>query len=641
MIFPGQALKFSEEDLETLGIEIKVLLDDLETQHETLYEGIEKAWCAYEAEKQSEKKNFPWAGASNVMIPIVMIHVNATLSRYLTMVKSNENIWVGRSDNEEFVKGGFVIEIPRFLNWAARGNEFDFDTPTSDWMLEVINCGEGVITLGWENKSAEVLIPGEKKTQTVGYKSGPMVEHIPRENCLWDRNYRAWEAPLFSRKSLLSWSDMVRRVNEGGWDWDVVEGVKGETEAYSGTAAGKVTEDKDRRSGVERSQSYGLYDWREVWVDWPTVARSAGVKPPEDMEEGDGLTTIVVFQHRRSGKIAKVCAKPYLHPYNPFFDAYFKKRSGIHSSSGLGLILYDIQEACATFVNQSADAVTKANSTSGVTSQAQMADVDIAINKFALVDDVSEIQEFGNAKNIGPDMALFAQLNVIAERITGINDPGLGRETRMGGHPAPATSTLSLLQEGKKLDLVGIRSIRQAISKLGEYLAVLYQQYEKNPQKIMRAVGAEDGQKVLEWMFPDKDTPLVGNLELDLAAISETMNPQMEQQKALAMFQITSNFYALVTQFLQLASNPKAPPTLVMAMVKGLQALQESYKKILESSDIDDIKSFTLDLDQLTQQLSQSRQQAQGAAQGSPPGGPQGPPPGAQGGQGPGIGSGL
>lgn len=267
--------------------------------------------------------------------------------------------------------------------------------------------------------------------------------------------------------------------------------------------------------------------------------------------------------------------------------------------------------------------------------------MDLAINKFAIVDDVTEVMEFGKGKNIAPDMALFAQMNIIAERITGINDPALGRETRMGGHPAPATSTLSLIQEGKKLDVVGIRSIRQAISKLGEYLAVLYQQYEPNPEKIMRAVGREDGAKVLQWMMPSKDTPLIGNLELDLAAISETMNPQVEQQKALAMFQITGNFYALVTQFLQLASNPQAPQALVMAMTKGLEALQESYKKILESSDIDDIKSFVLDLDQLTNQLLQSREATQRATQKSSTGDAQGPVNGSQGGVGQNISSGL
>ena len=116
MIVPGQKLSFSKEALESLGIEVADILGDLEQQHEKSMENRVKAWQAYEAEKQVEQKNFPWLGASNVMIPIVMIHVNATLARFLMMVKSNENIWSGKSDNEEFTKKGYVVEIPRFLN---------------------------------------------------------------------------------------------------------------------------------------------------------------------------------------------------------------------------------------------------------------------------------------------------------------------------------------------------------------------------------------------------------------------------------------------------------------------------------------------------------------------------------------------
>jgi hypothetical protein len=641
MIAPGKRLSFSKEDLDLLGIEICEIIGDLEAQHGRLMEGIRKAWSAYEAEKLVEKKNSPWPGASNVMIPIVMIHANATLARYMTMIKAGENIWAGKSDNEEFVKAGFVNEIPRFLNWAARGHEFDFDTPSTDWMLELIVCGPGVLTCGWETKIVDVIVPGQKDPVPVTVKSGPFVEHIPREYCLWDQNYRAWEAPVFVRKSMLSWSDIVKRVNEDGWDWDVVQEIKGDCVPF--TPMDDVKEDKEERSGSDRlmaPSTYGLYDFREVWIDWPMVSKSRGITPPDEMEEGDRLSTIVLFVHRDSGKIVKAVAKPYFHHENPFFDAYFKKRSGINSSSGLGNILFDIQEACSTFVNQSADAVTKSNSTQGATSNPQLAKADLAPNKFVLVDDPgSDVAVFNQGKNIAPDMMLYSQLNVTAERITGISDPAMGRETRMGGHPAPATSTLSLLAEGKKLDLVGIRSIRQAISRLGIYLATLYQQFETSREKVVKAVGAEDGEKIIQWLSPEM--PIFGNLELDLAAVSETMNPQVEQQKALAIFQITGNYYALVTQFLQLAGNPQAPEALVASMLQGLTALQESYKKILESGDIDDIKSFILDLDQIGRSLLESREATQRAAQESSAREAQGANGGAQGGFGQAVGSGL
>lgn len=642
MIVSGQQLSFSPGDLEMLGRELVEILTGLEDQCEGLFEAAQKAWSWYEAEKLSEEKTTPWPHASNVVIPTIQIHVDATHARYLSMLKSNENVWAGKTSSEEFAKSGLDVEIVRFLNWSAR-NEFDFDTPTSDMILEQIVTGTGVLALGWDERTSYVMVPGQKRAQEIMVKRGPVVEHIPGEDALWDRNYRAWDAPVFSRRSLMTWSDVVQRVNRGGWDWDAAQDVKGKTIEGTDYVGHNVTEDRELVSGVDRSagpSAYRLYDFREVWIDWPLVRMSVDVKPPDEMEEGDELTTIVVFMHYPSGKIMLVTAKPYAIPDKPFYDCHFKKRSAYSASAGIAKRLSDIQDAQSTFVNQAADAVHKANSMQGVTTDPNMAAGEFALNRWVQVSDPSETKELGISAGIAPDMALFNALNVIAERITGINDPALGRETRMGGHPAPATSTLSLLQEGKKLDITAIRSIRQVIGKLGIDLATLYQQLEMDGGKIVRAVGMEDGRKIAQWMFP-ANAPIVGNIELDLAAVSETMNPAAESQKAQAIFQLTANYYALVTQYLQIVANPQVPEALAMAMLQGLFALQKSYKKILEASDEDDIKSFVLDLERLAQQIFGDRRAAQGAAAGSPLGAAAQAAGGAQGGMGAQLGSGL
>lgn len=643
MITPGVPLTFSKEDKESLGREVCSILGDLERQYDKKLERVRKAWSWYEAEKLSERKTHPWPGASNVVIPIVQIHADATHARYILLLKSHENVWVGKTRNEDFSRLGLDREIPRFLNWSA-SNEFDFDTPTNDWMLEIIVADDGVLTLGWEERTAMVILPREKKAQEVLIKSGPALEHIPRENCLWDTNYRAWDAPVFAKRSLLTWSDLVGAADKAEWDWEAIQEIKNQTTEGSSDSAGDVTRDRELRSGSDRDSAptaYRLYDIREVWIDWPLANRMIGDKPPQEMEDGDQLSTIVVFVHRNSGKVLKVQAKPWLIPDKPFYDAYFKKRPGINASGGLAHRLSDIQEACSTFVNQSADAVTKANAFNLLTSDAQLAaKTNIGPAEVNLATDVNEVTELGLSKGIGPDMALFAQLNIIAERMTGINDPALGRETRMGGHPAPATSTLSLLSEGKKLDITAIRSIRGAISKMGLDLAMLYQQMELDQEKIIKAVGWKDAEKVLGWMFSDQQS-IPGNLELDLATVSETMNPETERQKSLSIFQVTANYYALVTQYLQLAANPQAPKPLVAAMLKGLMALQKSYEKFLEAGDIDDIEAYTIELEQLVGSIVRSRTEAERSLANSPVGavsqGAGGPP----GGNGAGLGSGL
>ncbi len=640
MIEPGNRLKFSQEDRNNLGSFLCEILGDMEQQYENLFISQRDQWSVYEAEKRTPVKNYPYPGASNVVIPLVRIHADATIARYLQLIRPSSNVWTGSSDNEDFVETGLVKEIPRFINWAAK-NDFHFDEVLEEWVQEIVVTGPGVVALDWNTETVNVLDAKTKKVTPVVLNAGPVLRHVPRERLLWDTNHRIWKAPFIAEKRYLTWQDIVLGVNNG-WDWDSVKKTKDQTVGLKTGGGEQVSIDKDERGGSswgERPEIYSLYDVRRIFVDWPVIGKTVKLEAPEGMEEGDVLATIVVDLHRDSGVVYDITTAPYALAGKPYYDAYFKKRSGTNSSQGLGKLLGDLQESACTHYNQAHDAVHKANSINGVTEDARLGDKEFKFNTIALTEDSSSFQEIGISKGIMPDIALLNQTEVFAERISGVNDPGLGREARMGGHPATATSTLQLLQEGKKLDITAINSLRSAVAYLGRDIALLYQQFETNQMKIYKAVGSKDGDKILKWL---EGPSALGIMEFDLAAVSETMNPQLEQQKATAIFQLTANFYSIVSQFLTLAANPQAPPPLVVAMLQGVKALGESYERILDSGDIDDTTAFILDADRIAQQVVQARNAAASAAGGQPgPGGAQNAPPGAQGTGAPSLGSGM
>ena len=639
MIALGKHLSFSDEDLVNLGGEINQILDDMETQYADLFESQRDQWSMYEAEKRTEVKNYPYPRASNIVIPIVRIHADATIARYLQLIRPSSNVWTANSDNEDFVASGLVKEIPRFINWGAK-NDFHFDEVLEEWVQEIVVTGPGVLGLDWDTQTVNVLGADKQITEVI-LSAGPLLRHIPRENILWDTNHRVWAAPFVAVKRYMTWQDIVLRVN-GGWNWDVAQKFKGQTVSNREAGGDQVSRDKDKRSGSDwdnRPEIYSLYDIRRVYVDWTVVGKSLDLSPPNEMEEGDVLTTVVVDLHRDSGLILDITTIPYALAGKPFYDAYFKKRSGTVSSVGLGKLLGDFQESASTSINQAHDAVHKANSINGVSSDPELADAEFSWNKIIYSPDAKDFKEIGISTGVMPDIALSNQMEIYSERVSGVNDPGLGRETRMGGHPAPATSTLQLLQEGKKLDITAINSLRSAVAYLGRDIALLYQQFEDNELKVFKAVGSKDGEKILKWL---KGPSALGVMEFDLAAVSETMNPQLEQQKATGVFQLTANFYSLASQFLTLASNPQAPPALVMSMLQGLKALSASYEKILDSGDIDDTTPFLLDVESIAQQVVEQRNAAASAAGGQQgPGGPQGPPQRPQGNGSASLGSGM
>ncbi len=605
MITPGVKLTFPKADLESLGREVSVMVDELSEAHAPMFKELAIQWENYDAEPLTRERSTPWRGASNIVVPTIAIHADATIARYLALITASPDPWSGRSDNEEFVNAGFAREIPRFLNHEAR-NSYDFHGPITDHVTETVVVGSSLFTQGWETKDRLVTVGGRRggrlDTRNVRIRRGPVLRHIPRERALWDINFPAWGAPLIAISAYISWPDMIRRVNEDGWDELVVDELKGSVIGGSVDSGVEIARGKAERQGILMDPILqNNYHFIEVWVDWPVAKQSINVDGPEEMEAGDQLTTLVLHMHRDSGKIVKVTNKPYAIPDNPFYDSYFKKRSGQYTSPGIARLLRDMQSGGSAIFNQAIDVIALSNSLPGFTTDARLARAKFQLGVWQKVDSEKAFIPANLSKLVAPDMQVFAQLNVLAERRTGVNDPALGRETRMGGHPAPATSTLKLLQEGRRLDIIAMRSIRSAISKMGLDQATLYQQFEVDDGKIERSIGTKDGAIVKKWMFPDSgDAPIIGNLELELSAVTESMNPQVDQQKALLSFQATSNYYNLVEQQLAIIANPQMPPQMRMVVMKAIEGLTKSFELILESNDVDEIEAYTLNLQQLT-----------------------------------------
>jgi hypothetical protein len=179
----------------------------------------------------------------------------------------------------------------------------------------------------------------------------------------------------------------------------------------------------------------------------------------------------------------------------------------------------------------------------------------------------------------------------MSERISGVADPNLGREVRLGGHPSPATSTLTLLHESRELLRAGSRILRREFGRLGSDIASLYQQYEKNPEKILLALGRTDGEKVLRWLDPESP-PVAGNLQLQLRALSDVHNPDVELQRAMMVDQVVGNYYSRVLQALSVAANPQAPPPIQQAAIQGIQALTRSFSGVLEAAEVDQLEEL-------------------------------------------------
>tara|TARA_B100001123_G_C14724577_1_gene794474 strand:- start:16 stop:639 length:624 start_codon:yes stop_codon:yes gene_type:complete len=136
--------------------------------------------------------------------------------------------------------------------------------------------------------------------------------------------------------------------------------------------------------------------------------------------------------------------------------------------------------------------------------------------------------------------------------------------------------------------------IREPISKLGEAIASLYQQFETNEDgKLQRSLGEFDAQKVEQFMFPE-NSPVIGNMEFDVCALSQTMNPEAEAGRAAQLSQLNVQYWGFVMQAVQVMQQAMQMGIPEVAQLAGqsIKAQTKFQERLLEAGNVDDVEQF-------------------------------------------------
>lgn len=607
MLIPGQVLNLPDKDKQLLGVEMSQFIDDLEATYAQLFDDIRIWWTWYDGTPQNRIKNFPFAGASNLVVPLTAIMSDSLVARLFGGVfGTGKRIWTTFTENESQER--LVKNVGRHINWAAR-NDFNFKLPVYDWLSELVPIGSSVIAGGYGTDIHHVFSRqgrGANRrivSRPVNFSRGVFFEHVPREQILWDTNFPISEAPFVCREFHYTWSWLAHlaRTNPG-WDQAVVKKLKGQ-QGLSGPSR-KVSDQKARADSRQTTANEVVepHDIREVWADWP-ILRSMGFDKaehwrPGSEDEDTPSIPLVATLHRRTRQLLQLKVAPYFWPGKPLFDGFIRKRSGRGHAVGLAKRLEHCQLALTTLLNQSIDNRTRANALWAKTTSRQLLNEPIDPSRpFFVGPNMEAFQEMKLSTNNFQDLSLMQAVQTIAERLTGQADPNFGQNTRQGGHPSPATSTLALLQQGDTMSLPTRELLRIQLARMGEFAATLYQQFETNEDgKLQRVFGDTDARDIEDWLFPTE--PLVGMVEFDLAAMSQSHSPQAEMNRAIQVTQMNTNYWAFVLRALQVVQQAQNNPLVVQTALKSIEAQTRSHMRFLEASDVDDIEQYVTQLQQ-------------------------------------------
>lgn len=606
MLYPGQTIELSERDKDLLGSEMSLFIDDLENTYHPLFEAIRIWWAWYDATPNEKVKNWPWRNASNLVVPLIAIMSDSLVARlYGSIFGGGNRIWSTFTENEQMES--VAKNVGRHMNWAAR-NDFNIKLPVYDWLSEMVPIGSSVLAGGWREDVRDVFFRqgkgGQRRivSQRVSFGRGPYFEQVPREQILWDTNHLISDAPFVCREFHYMWTQIrdLAKTNPG-WDLEAVENLKGRGGVHSPSRkTDRQKKEADQRQTGDR-ELIEPHDLREVWADWP-ILRSMGFdkaetwRPNQEDVETPSIPLVATL-HRETRQLLQLKAAPYFWPGKPFFDGFIRKRSGRGHAVGLAKRLEHPQLALTTILNQSIDNRTRANSLWSVTTNRQLLSEPIDPSHPLYVTSMESFRELNLSSNNFQDLSLMQAVQTIAERLTGQSDPNFGQNTRQGGHPAPATSTLALLQQGDQMSLPTRELLRIQLSRVGQFAATLYQQFEMDEDgRLRRIFGDRDAADLQEWLFPTE--PIVGNIEFDVASMSQLHSPQAEMNRAIQVTQMNTNYWAFVLRALQVIQQGANNPLLVQMATKSISAQTEAHMKFLEASDVDDIEKFVAQLNQ-------------------------------------------
>ena len=612
-LVPGQVINLDDGDLGVLETHIQREITNLETRYSDYFKMLKAWWRWYEATPRMKQKNFPFAGASNIVVPLIQIMSESLIARALTSVfGAGDRVWMARTENEDNTQ--VARDVIRYLNWQANGNDFDFKLSVYDAFSELYPIGSTVMALNWRDSQRFVYAPGRRNgkfqksvAQPVSFGRGPIVESSPRETYLWDTSFSIGDAPIVVRELAYTWSQLnaFHQHQPKAWNEDALRSIQHES-GQDGPSQ-QVTKEKSKQDGMRANtveDTSKPHDIREVHVDWP-VMESAGFTKRGAEALGTPSLPLVITQHRKTSRILQIKAEPYNLPYKPFFDFYFRKASNRGHSVGVSKRLEHMQSAMTTQLNQSIDSVTRSNAVWAITSSRKHMDSPLDPSSPIYAPGMTkEFQPLSLPPSTGPEASLIQMVQVISERLMGIADPALGRETRQGGHPSPATSTLALLENTDTMSAPTMSMIRRQLSRMGEAITILNQQFSTDEDgKIRRVLGGLDGENVRTFLFPRE--PIPGNYHFDVAALSPQANPDAEMNRAIQVGQMNQLYWSQVIQGAQALESPQVGPLVKTAWQKYIHSTTNTYMRFLESSNVDEIEKFVLNLRDAQQQGAQ------------------------------------
>lgn len=493
----GKVIQNEEDENRIMNYLQEEILDVLEGDVRSgLMDKVQKWRRQREAVPESESKNFPWEGASNVEVPLAMMTTNSIHALLRNSFNERDPFWMVETSTKDLVTKQESEAISVYLDALCDSPaHVNLRPKISEMLYELVSLGTQFVKIPWiidrwRTKSAGASGVTEETDKIV--RNCPGVIPIKFENFItqpyWDNLQRA---PWCGQIIYLMEHELKQRAANG--IYENVENVL----AFGTSDMPKEREEILDRMGIAlgTSDKSKMYAIMEIYLY-------------EDID-GDGYPEdIVVWIHPETGTFLRselndLGMRPYVRI--PYFN-----RPGELYGIGVGWIVERLQDEVSALHNMRIDGTMLSMLQMYVTSEdAQLGnEEDWRPLKHITVPDASRDFQAIKFPDISPGTIQAEYVTKeYADRATGATDAMMGFESFAGSSRRTASGTQFLAQQNMRTLQPIVDSIESALGEVGQ---IMTYQLVRNSDLLGDTFGL---------VGPEYHGPLKRVLERDLSEI--------------------------------------------------------------------------------------------------------------------------
>jgi hypothetical protein len=148
---------------------------------------------------------------------------------------------------------------------------------------------------------------------------------------------------------------------------------------------------------------------------------------------------------------------------------------------------------------------------------------------------------------------------------------------------AQPTSQLAVMAERNRRFDHTIKRVRTYLGSVMTKSMLLYQKYYPEGRAI-QVLG--EGGIYVEMIMQFPKEVLSKGMGIDVTATTASTSKELDKQNKLALFNLITQYYGQLTQYLLQAANPQLPPMVQGAMVQIIDALSAFVEDLLDDFDL-------------------------------------------------------